>query len=109
MTAHLYSADHDSKLNKEFVAAFKKANDGLRPNGASIDWQYRGGGYQEVLRAYGRSGRECQRPGCAGRIRRIVVGQRSTHFCPVCQPKRGPGKDWVAAAARRARREDNRD
>ncbi len=84
-------------------------NDGLRHNGASIDWQYRGGGYQEVLRAYGRSGRECQRPGCAGRIRRIVVGQRSTHFCPVCQPKRGPGKDWVAAAARRARREDNRD
>lgn len=32
VTAHLYSADHDSKLNKEFVAAFKKANDGMRPN-----------------------------------------------------------------------------
>jgi branched-chain amino acid transport system substrate-binding protein len=32
VTAHLYSADHDSALNKEFVAAFKKANDGMRPN-----------------------------------------------------------------------------
>ena len=32
VTAHLYSADHDSPLNKEFVAAFKKANDGMRPN-----------------------------------------------------------------------------
>ncbi|MEZ5786910.1 MAG: ABC transporter substrate-binding protein [Xanthobacteraceae bacterium] len=32
VTAHLYSADHDSKLNKEFVAAFKEANDGMRPN-----------------------------------------------------------------------------
>ncbi len=79
-------------------------NDGLRHNGASIDWQYRGGEYQEVLRAYGRAGRDCQRPGCTGRIRRIVVGQRSTHFCPVCQPKRGPGVDWVATAARRMRR-----
>jgi branched-chain amino acid transport system substrate-binding protein len=32
VTAHLYSADHDSPMNKEFVAAFKKANDGMRPN-----------------------------------------------------------------------------
>src|SRR5271156_6151676 len=32
VTAHLYSADHDSAANKEFVAAFKKANDGMRPN-----------------------------------------------------------------------------
>src|SRR5215471_6371054 len=32
VTAHLYSADHDSALNKEFVGAFKKANDGMRPN-----------------------------------------------------------------------------
>src|SRR6202034_1769253 len=32
VTAHIYSADHDSALNKEFVAAFKKANDGMRPN-----------------------------------------------------------------------------
>src|SRR5499427_805393 len=32
VTAHLYSADHDSTLNKEFIAAFKKANDDMRPN-----------------------------------------------------------------------------
>jgi branched-chain amino acid transport system substrate-binding protein len=32
VTAHIYSADHDSPMNKEFVAAFKKANDGKRPN-----------------------------------------------------------------------------
>lgn len=78
--------------------------DGLARNGASIDWQYRGGQYQEVLRAYGRADRPCQRPGCTGTIRRIVVGQRSTHYCPVCQPLKGPGVDWVAAAARRTRR-----
>jgi branched-chain amino acid transport system substrate-binding protein len=32
VTAHLYSADHDSVMNKDFVAAFKKANGGMRPN-----------------------------------------------------------------------------
>ena len=32
VTAHIYSADHDSALNKEFVAAFEKANNGMRPN-----------------------------------------------------------------------------
>jgi branched-chain amino acid transport system substrate-binding protein len=32
VTAHIYSADHDSATNREFVAAFKKANNGMRPN-----------------------------------------------------------------------------
>jgi len=39
-------------------------------------------------RVYGRAGRPC--PRCHQPIRRIVVGQRGTHFCPTCQPfKRG--------------------
>ncbi len=32
VTAHFYSADHDSATNKAFVAAFEKANNGMRPN-----------------------------------------------------------------------------
>jgi len=32
VTAHMYSADHDSATNKAFVAAFEKANGGMRPN-----------------------------------------------------------------------------
>ena len=32
VTAHMYSASHPSAKNKEFVSAFKKANNGLRPN-----------------------------------------------------------------------------
>ncbi len=32
VTTHHYSAAHDSPENKEFVAAFEKANNGLRPN-----------------------------------------------------------------------------
>ncbi|MCC7361500.1 MAG: DNA-formamidopyrimidine glycosylase [Anaerolineales bacterium] len=61
---------------------------GLRHNGASIDWVYRGGGYQRHFRVYGRAGRPCLR--CGTPIRRMVVGQRGTHYCPTCQPL--PGK-----------------
>ena len=32
VTAHMYSADHPSELNKVFVDAFKKASKGMRPN-----------------------------------------------------------------------------
>jgi branched-chain amino acid transport system substrate-binding protein len=32
VTAHFYSADHNSPTNKAFVDAFEKANDGMRPN-----------------------------------------------------------------------------
>lgn len=32
VTAHHYSASHDSALNKKFVEAFGKANNGMRPN-----------------------------------------------------------------------------
>jgi branched-chain amino acid transport system substrate-binding protein len=32
VTSHHYSASHNSPLNKKFVEAFGKANNGLRPN-----------------------------------------------------------------------------
>ena len=38
---------------------------------------------QEHLNAYGQTGAPC--PRCGTPIRRILVGQRSTHFCPKCQ------------------------
>jgi formamidopyrimidine-DNA glycosylase len=34
---------------------------------------------------YDREGRRCPRRGCAGTIKRIVQGGRSTFYCPVCQ------------------------
>jgi formamidopyrimidine-DNA glycosylase len=58
--------------------------EGIRRNGASIDWVYRGGDFQNYLRAYQRTGQPC--PECGTPIERIIVGQRGTHFCPVCQP-----------------------
>ena len=56
---------------------------GIDSQGASIDWVYRGGGYQNQFRAYGRTGQPC--PACGAAIQRLVVGQRGTHICPVCQ------------------------
>lgn len=57
---------------------------GIRAGGASIDWAYRGGGFQNDFRVYGRAGQPC--PLCGAPIVRIIVGQRSAHFCPLCQP-----------------------
>ena len=57
---------------------------GIEANGASIDWVYRGGGFQNQFQVYQRTGEPCGR--CGTPIERILVGQRSTHFCPHCQP-----------------------
>jgi formamidopyrimidine-DNA glycosylase len=59
---------------------------GIARNGASIDWVYRGGGFQQHFRVYGRAGKPCGT--CGNRIRRIIVGQRSTFYCPNCQKKK---------------------
>jgi branched-chain amino acid transport system substrate-binding protein len=46
VTAHHYSAAHDSPENKAFVEAFKKANGGLRPNFMAV------GGYDGMHALY---------------------------------------------------------
>jgi formamidopyrimidine-DNA glycosylase len=56
---------------------------GIEHNGASIDWVYRGGNFQNYFRVYDRAGEPC--PVCGTVIERSVVGQRGTHFCPKCQ------------------------
>lgn len=41
------------------------------------------GGYQNERRVYGREDEPC--PNCRTPIRRVVIAQRSSHFCPACQ------------------------
>lgn len=43
------------------------------------------GRYQTLVAVYGREGQPC--PRCQTAIRRCVQGQRSTFFCPTCQPR----------------------
>lgn len=68
-----------------WAAICKVLEEGIQRNGASIDWVYRGGSFQNNFRVYQRTGKPC--PVCQTPIKRILVGQRGTHFCPCCQPE----------------------
>ncbi len=48
-----------------------------------VDADGRAGGFQMQHRVYGREGEPCLE--CGAPIKRIVVGQRGTHFCARCQ------------------------
>jgi len=52
-------------------------------DGGYVDARGRPGDYQEEIAVYGRKGQPC--PVCGAPIERIVLGGRSTHFCPRCQ------------------------
>ena len=54
-----------------------------RTNFAAADGRF--GRNQQQVRVFRRTGRPC--PRCGTPIRRLIVGQRSTHICPVCQPR----------------------
>jgi formamidopyrimidine-DNA glycosylase len=56
---------------------------GIDRMGASIDWFYRGGKFQEDFNVYGKEGEPC--PRCGTLIEKIQAGQRATYFCPECQ------------------------
>jgi len=57
--------------------------EGIVQFGASLDWVYRGGEFQNTFKVYGREGEPC--PICGNPIEKISVGQRGTHFCLQCQ------------------------
>lgn len=72
------------KQAKALHEAIRKVlKEGIRRNGASIDWVYRGGEYQNYFRVYDREGEPCNV--CGTLIQKLVVGQRGTHICPKCQ------------------------
>jgi formamidopyrimidine-DNA glycosylase len=48
-----------------------------------VDGEGRAGFFQFQHQVYGRSGEPC--PACGTPIRRIVIAQRGTHYCPKCQ------------------------
>ncbi len=81
-----------SSLNKSRVTRLHQAMVGIlaaaiRLKGSSIsdyvDADGERGSFQMQHQVYGRAGDPC--PICATPIRRIVVGQRGTHYCPKCQ------------------------
>ena len=71
------------EAEKLFHAIRTVLQSGIDHNGASFDWVYRGGSFQNYFRVYNRTGQPC--PVCGTLVRRMVVGPRGTHFCPTCQ------------------------
>jgi formamidopyrimidine-DNA glycosylase len=95
--------EHWERLREGIVATLEA---GLRNGGASID-DYRDsrgeeGTMQDEFLVHTREGLAC--PRCGTEIRRIVVGGRSTYFCPGCQKRLRKRRRRVARrrVARRA-------
>ncbi|MGC9347325.1 MAG: bifunctional DNA-formamidopyrimidine glycosylase/DNA-(apurinic or apyrimidinic site) lyase [Anaerolineae bacterium] len=76
-------------LYRAIVAVLEQS---IQHGGTSLDdrqYVYPDGGlgeHQEHLKVYDQAGNTCVRCGCV--VERFVQGQRSTYYCPVCQPER---------------------
>jgi formamidopyrimidine-DNA glycosylase len=63
-------------LERAIVKGGSSIDDFVRPDGSD-------GEYQAERKVYAREGEPC--PRCKSEIRRVVIGQRSAHFCNACQ------------------------
>jgi len=78
------SKERAGRLHRAMVDILTTA---IRLKGSSIsdyvDADGQRGSFQQQHQVYGHAGDPC--PTCGTPIRRIVVGQRGTHYCPKCQ------------------------
>ncbi|MFA6095575.1 MAG: DNA-formamidopyrimidine glycosylase family protein, partial [Candidatus Paceibacterota bacterium] len=75
----------EGKLRLTFKAMKETLSHGIGLGGDSMS-DYRNvdglaGEFQDKHKAYQKTGNRCEKRGCGGTIRRIVVGGRSAHFC----------------------------
>lgn len=76
----------DDQQSRRLWSSIRRVlQEGIERQGASIDWVYRGGDFQNYFRVYQRTGDPC--PECGQPVLRITVGQRGTHYCQNCQPE----------------------
>lgn len=78
-----------AKAHDLYKAVRKVLNHAVSLRGTTFsdytDIEGRPGGFLSKLKVYQHTGDACRR--CKHAIRRIVVGGRSSHFCPQCQPR----------------------
>jgi formamidopyrimidine-DNA glycosylase len=95
--ANELSPDQVSALAKSIKKILRRA---IRHRGSTLrdylDADGAAGGFQRLHRVYDRAGHPCHR--CRTPIERFVLGGRSTHFCPTCQPA---GRNAVRPVSRR--------
>ena len=79
------TSDQIALLTKSIKRVLRRA---IRHRGSTLrdytDADGNAGAFQRLHRVYDRRGKPC--PRCARPIERIILGGRSTHFCPTCQP-----------------------
>ncbi len=79
----------DEEIKRLYQAIRKTLNKAIKTGGSSVnnyvDVEGNPGHFQIYHKVYGKEGKPC--PRCGAKIKRILVGQRSTHFCPKCQSK----------------------
>ncbi len=79
------SSIKSTRMKKLFDAIKKTLTKGINFGGDSTS-DYRNihgnkGEFHETHHAYQRTGTKCDKKGCSGIIKRIVLGNRSTHYC----------------------------
>ena len=79
----LSSQVHEEEAHRLWWSIRETLEQGIWQNGASIDWVFRGGEFQNHFRVYGRINQPCFT--CGRMIVHSVVGHRSTYYCPFCQ------------------------
>lgn len=92
--AGLHGKTRGCDLNKTdwerlLAASTKVMGEAIEAGGTSFDELYvdvegNPGYFSRKLRVYGREGAACYR--CGSVVERMVIGGRSTHWCPRCQP-----------------------
>jgi len=87
-SAKIHPLRRSETLSKEEAVALfngirKVLNTGIENFGASLDWMYRGGQFQNSFKVHQREAQHC--PECDAKIIKLTVGQRSTYICPRCQ------------------------
>ncbi len=96
--------DEIRRLNRAMKLTLRRA---VRHRGSTlrdyVDAEGVGGAFQNLHRVYDRAGEPCR--SCARAIERIVLGGRSTHYCPKCQaPQRARARARATARAPARRR-----
>ncbi|MBN2685693.1 MAG: bifunctional DNA-formamidopyrimidine glycosylase/DNA-(apurinic or apyrimidinic site) lyase [Pontiellaceae bacterium] len=82
----------EAEVARLFYAIIQVLKTGVKNRGTSLgagksnyrDVDGEAGGHRDEVKVYGRSGTPCER--CGTVLKKIVVAQRGTHFCPNCQP-----------------------
>jgi len=84
--ANSLSSKQVGRLSRAIKSTLRRA---LRHRGSTFrdyrDADGAPGAFQKLHRVYDREGQPCRK--CRTPIQRIVLGSRSTHFCPGCQPR----------------------